>query len=53
MVLAPRRHAVAAGLALAGNALALMGPRSGDVSRVPDTEVQTRWAANPFPGEAE
>ena len=44
---------VAAGLALAGNALAMMGPRSGDVSRVPDTEVQTRWAANPFPGEAE
>ena len=44
---------VAAGLALAGSALAMMGPRPGGESQVPAEEVQTRWAANPFPGEAD
>jgi hypothetical protein len=38
-------------LALAGTALAMVGPSPVQQSLVPASEVQIRWSANPFPAE--
>lgn len=38
-------------LAIAGTAFAMMGPSPVLPSTAPASEVQTRWSANPFPGE--
>lgn len=38
-------------LAVAGSAIAMMGPDPLQPSPVPASEVRTRWAANPFPAD--